>query len=244
MSKREWIRDDEFAEICEAVAVMDIKEVCKLFGRNEVSLVNKLKKNGYEKRTIFVRTKNIVEEKKKTKKEIVETLKQDGYALQFIEEQTPELCMIAVKQDGRALEYVKNKTLELCMMAVKQDSRALQFIPKQAPELCMKTIKEDASVFYFVENQTNELCISAINENWRTLEYVRRQTPELCIVAIKQNPYALKLVHKQIFGLCLEAVRHKTVRNDIKLRDKIIKYCIKNVKTRERIQRVIKELND
>jgi hypothetical protein len=61
------------------------------------------------------------------------------------------------------------------------------------------------------------------------------------MIAIKQNPYALKLVHKQIFGLCLEAVRHKMAKNDTKLRDKIIKYCIRNVKTRERIQRVIKE---
>jgi len=58
MSKREWIKDDEFLEICKAVAVMDIKEVCKLFGRNEVSLVNKLKKNGYAKKTIFVKELN------------------------------------------------------------------------------------------------------------------------------------------------------------------------------------------
>jgi hypothetical protein len=55
MSKREWIRDEEFAEICKAVTVMDIREVCKLFGRNEVSLVNKLKKNGYAKKTISVK---------------------------------------------------------------------------------------------------------------------------------------------------------------------------------------------
>jgi len=55
VSKREWIRDNEFAEICKAVPTMDIKEVCKLFGRNEVSLVNKLKKNGYTKKTIFVK---------------------------------------------------------------------------------------------------------------------------------------------------------------------------------------------
>jgi hypothetical protein len=58
MSKREWIRDEEFAEICKAVPTIDIKEVCKLFGRNKVSLINKLKENGYEKRTIFVKDLN------------------------------------------------------------------------------------------------------------------------------------------------------------------------------------------
>ncbi len=55
MSKKEWVRDDEFAEICEAVTVMDINEVCKAFGRNKVYLMNKLKENGYVRKTIFVK---------------------------------------------------------------------------------------------------------------------------------------------------------------------------------------------
>jgi hypothetical protein len=39
--------------------------------------------------------------------------------------------MEAVRQDGRALQYVKDQTPEICMEAVKQNSRAVQFVKDQ-----------------------------------------------------------------------------------------------------------------
>ena len=32
-----------------------------------------------------------------------------GYELQYVKEQTPEICLAAVQQDGRALRYVDAK---------------------------------------------------------------------------------------------------------------------------------------
>ena len=34
-------------------------------------------------------------------------VKQNGYALQYIKEQTPDICLAAVKQYGYALQYVE-----------------------------------------------------------------------------------------------------------------------------------------
>ena len=34
-------------------------------------------------------------------------VQQDGHALLYVKEQTPELCMAAVKQDGNAIRYIK-----------------------------------------------------------------------------------------------------------------------------------------
>jgi hypothetical protein len=53
--------------------------------------------------------------------EDLQKVKQDGYALQYVKEQTLELCLEAMKQDGCALKYVKEQTYELCLEAVKQD---------------------------------------------------------------------------------------------------------------------------
>ena len=36
----------------------------------------------------------------------------------------------AVKQDGYALQYVKDQTKDICLEAVKRNSNALQFIDK------------------------------------------------------------------------------------------------------------------
>ena len=39
----------------------------------------------------------------------LEAVKQDGYALRYVKEQTVEICLEAVKQNGYALQYVNEK---------------------------------------------------------------------------------------------------------------------------------------
>jgi hypothetical protein len=41
-----------------------------------------------------------------SEKEALEAVKQYGHALQYVKDQTPEICLEAVKQDGHALQYV------------------------------------------------------------------------------------------------------------------------------------------
>lgn len=38
--------------------------------------------------------------------EALKAVEQDGYALQYVQNQTPEICLKAVEQDGYALKYV------------------------------------------------------------------------------------------------------------------------------------------
>ena len=40
--------------------------------------------------------------------ECLEAVKQNGFALQYVKEQTPEICLEAVKQNELALRYVKD----------------------------------------------------------------------------------------------------------------------------------------
>ena len=41
----------------------------------------------------------------------LEVVKQDGYALAFVKEQTEEICLEAVRQNGYALRYVKDLSI-------------------------------------------------------------------------------------------------------------------------------------
>ena len=45
--------------------------------------------------------------------------------MQYVKEQTPEICLEAVKQNGYALEYVQEQTPEICLEAVKQNGGTL-----------------------------------------------------------------------------------------------------------------------
>ena len=42
-------------------------------------------------------------------KEALAKVEQNGYALQYVEEQTEAICLAAVKQDGCALRYVREQ---------------------------------------------------------------------------------------------------------------------------------------
>ena len=49
----------------------------------------------------------------------MEAVKQDGYSLQYVKNQTDKICLEAVKQNGDALKYVKNQTYFVCLEAAK-----------------------------------------------------------------------------------------------------------------------------
>lgn len=55
-------------------------------------------------------------------------VKDDIKNLQYIKNQTPEICMAAVKQDGTALQFVKEQTEKNCKAAVNQNTEASKFI--------------------------------------------------------------------------------------------------------------------
>jgi hypothetical protein len=79
---------------------------------------------------------------------------QNGLALQYVKEQTPELCMAAVSQNSLALEYVKEQTPELCMAAVSQNGWALKYVKEQTPELCMVAVSQNSLAFQYMKEQT------------------------------------------------------------------------------------------
>ena len=45
--------------------------------------------------------------------EALEAVKQNGYSLQYVKDQTETICLEAVKQDGYSLRYVKKSVFTL-----------------------------------------------------------------------------------------------------------------------------------
>jgi len=63
-------------------------------------------------------------------KEALEAVKRDGYALQYVKEQSEALCLEAVKQNGDALRYVDERCLACAPckeMTVAEINEALGF---------------------------------------------------------------------------------------------------------------------
>ena len=84
----------------------------------------------------------------KKEKEVVtdphdlERVKKDGMQLEFVQNQTPEICLAAVQQNGYAIAYVKEQTTDICLAAVKQNGLALKYVKEQTPEICSAAVQE------------------------------------------------------------------------------------------------------
>ena len=83
--------------------------------------------------------------------EALKAVKQHGYALRYVKEQTEEICLEAVKENGYALGYVKEQTEEICLEAVKQNGDALQYVHKQTKEICLEAVKQNRYALQFVD---------------------------------------------------------------------------------------------
>ena len=107
---------------------------------------------------------NLPRKKNLKGKEALEAVKQNGYALLFVKEQTEKICLEAVKQNGLALQYVAKQTKKICLKAVKQDGWALPYVKEQTEEICLEAVKQDVWALLFVsedmfkkEEDNNEL---------------------------------------------------------------------------------------
>ena len=84
-------------------------------------------------------------------KKDLEAIRQDGQALKFVQNQTPEICMEAVKQNGMVLQYVQNQTPEICIEAVKQNGWALKYVQDQTPEIIQAALEQEPYAIEFVK---------------------------------------------------------------------------------------------
>lgn len=61
------------------------------------------------------------EENEMVERAIMDIVRQNGMVLEYVKEQTSDICMEAVRRDGKMLKFVKKQTPELCAIARKMD---------------------------------------------------------------------------------------------------------------------------
>ena len=83
-------------------------------------------------------------------KDALKAVESNGYALQYVKEQTPEVCLKAVEKNGDALRYVKEQTPEVCLKAVESNGCALMYVKEQTPEVCLKAVEKNGDALQYV----------------------------------------------------------------------------------------------
>jgi len=83
----------------------------------------------------------------------IKMLQNDATVLQFIKDQTEDMCISAVRRRGGLLKFVKNQTNEICKYAVCQNGLALIFVNEQTEELCKLAVHQTCEALNYVQKQ-------------------------------------------------------------------------------------------
>jgi DNA-binding XRE family transcriptional regulator len=127
-------------------------------------------------------------------------------AIKYVKNQTPKLCEMVAKKNWRSLEFIKKQTPEICKNAFENDWHSIQFIQFQTPEICKVAVKNNGLSIQYIIEQTNDLCELAVTQNWKALKFVKNQTLEISISAIKKNYLAIEFVRNPTQFICLKAI--------------------------------------
>jgi diketogulonate reductase-like aldo/keto reductase len=68
--------------------------------------------------------------------------------LEYVEHQTPEICLAAVKQSRPMLEFIANKNIKIVMYAILQNAKNLQYI-LQNKYLQIIAIRQNPNVYQY-----------------------------------------------------------------------------------------------
>ena len=115
----------------------------------------------------------------------LDAVRKNGMNLQYINNQTPEMCLEAVKQDVNTLRYVQPhlQTQEMCVKAIQQNVLTLKFITNKNLKRIIDnfySINFDDEVLEFI--RMNPSVENSFNEKQKELydDYCNRQLTKSC----------------------------------------------------------------
>lgn len=82
------------------------------------------------------------------------------------------ISLHAVLNNGLALEFVKNQTEEICKAAVGNNGFALMFVKEQTESICLAAVRNNGMALKFVKAQTERICLEAVKQNGMALAFV------------------------------------------------------------------------
>lgn len=70
------------------------------------------------------------------------------------------------------LQYMHNQTEEICLRGVEQNGMSLKDAKYQNDEICLAAVKNNGLALQYVKNQTKEICFAAVDEDIKSLMYI------------------------------------------------------------------------
>lgn len=97
-------------------------------------------------------------------------------ALEYINEQTEEMCFNAVEKDIKAFKYVINQTEELCDYVLSKDINMFEHVKHKTDKLCKKVLTDNPDLYYYIDNPSVEVSVIALENDIYLINFVVEKT--------------------------------------------------------------------
>ena len=146
----------------------------------------------------------------------------DAYSIQYIQDPSEELQMVAVNNYGDSIQYITNPSEEVQLAAVKQNGLVITYILdkgiKLSNEVQMAAVKEDATAFVRMVLRgvvpSSEVVIEALKHNPKLIKYANTKSEEIQMELLKHNPKLLVNVNPQSENVQMALVRKAAELHD------------------------------
>lgn len=90
----------------------------------------------------------------------------------------------AVQENPLILEYIENQTRMICLLAVERNGNALRYVQEQTEEICLVAVVQNGLVLREVENHTYAICAAAVTQNNYATYYLRTNQMRIDLQAL------------------------------------------------------------
>jgi len=105
----------------------------------------------------------------------IESVTQNGWAIQYIENPSEEIKKIAVAQNGFAIMYIKNPSEEIKKIAVTQNGLVIRYIENPSEEIKKIAVNQDGYAIGYIDNPSEEVMELAVKQNKDAVIYFKKE---------------------------------------------------------------------
>ena len=120
---------------------------------------------------------------------------------------TDDMLLDIVKQDGYAIDYIVNPSEKAQLEAVKQNGYAIDWIDNPSEKVQLEAVKQDGYAIYFIDNPSEEVQLEAVKQNGCAIKYIDNSSEQVKLEAVKESGYAIQFICNPSEEMKSEAIK-------------------------------------
>lgn len=102
----------------------------------------------------------------------IRAVKQKGYSLRYIKNQTEEICLEAISENKWAIEFVKNPTTAICIKVISLYERDIDIARQEVKGHLSQSDIDAVWKVRYLTNETEKLLITLVGNSNSLIDFI------------------------------------------------------------------------